>query len=91
MTKALVPNANNTGLGTLARVRLEMGKIYRQAKSGKLDPMTASRLVYILKEIRCCLEAEILERLETRVDAATQEAIQRATERRSESNGTHLQ
>ena len=67
MTKALERPTNNTRLDRLATVRIEMARIYRKAKARKLDAGEASKLVYILREIRCCIEAEVIERLEQRM------------------------
>ena len=59
-------------LSTVGGVVSELGKIYRAARRGQIDVTDATRLAYILREIRCALEAsEIekrlgdLERLET--------------------------
>jgi hypothetical protein len=68
MTKALDDNTENTRLDRLSNVRIEMAKLYRQARTGKIEPAAASRFVYMLKEIRCCLESEALERIEARLD-----------------------
>jgi hypothetical protein len=56
-------------------VRLEMARLYRAAKSGKMEPEKVSRLVYVLREIRCCIESEMLVGLEERM-AALQERHQ---------------
>ena len=47
----------------------------------RLDPAVAARLTYILREVRCCIEAEILERLDDRLSEATERALERASER----------
>ena len=47
-------------LDTLAGVRGEMARLYRLALNGKIPCDELTRLVYTLKEIRCCLESEIL-------------------------------
>ena len=54
-------------LDRLSSVRQEMARIYRKVKSGKLEPESGTKRVYILKEIRACIEAEIGERLEERL------------------------
>jgi hypothetical protein len=45
-----------------------MARLYKDALSGQMEPAKASRLVYMLREIRACLEAEALTRLEARLD-----------------------
>ncbi len=59
-------------LSTVGGVVSELGKIYRAARRGQIDVTDATRLTYILREIRCALEAsdiekrlDALERLET--------------------------
>ena len=59
--------SGETRLDKLSNVRLEMARLYRKAKTKKLDPAEASKLVYILREIRTTLEAEVVERLEQRM------------------------
>jgi hypothetical protein len=59
--------SGDTRLDKLSNVRLEMSRLYRKAKTGKLDAAEASKLVYILREIRTTLEAEVIERLEQRM------------------------
>src|SRR5262249_29502340 len=45
-----------------------MAKLYREVRAGRLDASEATRLTYILKDIRCSLEASKLEELEARMD-----------------------
>ena len=47
-------------LDTLAGVRGEMARLYRLALNGRIQSDEMTRLVYVLKEIRACLEAESL-------------------------------
>ena len=47
-------------LDTLAGVRGEMARLYRLALNGKIRSDEMTRFIYALKEIRACLEAEIL-------------------------------
>jgi hypothetical protein len=54
-------------LNTLGAVRTEMASIYRALKRGDLESQEATRRVYVLKEIRCCLESEMLVTLEERM------------------------
>ena len=55
-------------LDTLAGVRSEMARVYRLGLEWEgPTPMNMGRFIYALKEIRACLEAEIL----TDVSAAT--------------------
>jgi hypothetical protein len=56
-------------LDRLASVRAEMARLYREVRAGRLDAGDATKLTYILKEIRCCLEASRLAELEARMNA----------------------
>jgi hypothetical protein len=47
-------------LDTLAGVRAEMSRLYRLALNGRIRSDETTRFIYALKEIRACLEAEIL-------------------------------
>ena len=50
----------------ISGVVAEMGSLYREARAGR-TPDVAAKLTYILREIRCALEAQTLEKLETRL------------------------
>ena len=56
----VLPPRNAMALDTLAGVRGEMARLYRLALNGKLPSDELTRFIYTLKEIRACLEAEIL-------------------------------
>lgn len=49
-------------LDTADAIRLEMARVYRDARSRKLDSQEASRLVYMLGEIRKAYETTVIER-----------------------------
>ena len=52
-------------LDTIGGVVTELGRVYREARRGELDVGDATRLAYILREIRCALElSEFEKRLE---------------------------
>ena len=70
-------------LDSLSTVRTEMAKLYRLARAGSLELNKLGRLIYTLKEIRCCLESETLERLE----AQMAELSERATAFRNRPHG----
>ncbi len=42
-------------------IRRELGRVYRDARSGNLEPADASRLAFILKQIRDCVEDRAFE------------------------------
>lgn len=48
-------------LSTADDIRLEMARVYRAAKSGQIPPEVATRLVYILGEIRKAHELTVIE------------------------------
>ena len=51
---------NAIALDTLAGVRGEMARLYRLGLNGRIRSDEMTRFIYALKEIRACLEAEIL-------------------------------
>ncbi len=48
-------------LTTIGGVLTELGKIYRAARRGQLDTADATRLAFVLREIRIALEASDIE------------------------------
>ena len=54
-------------LDTLAGIRGEMARLYRLALNGRMPSDELTRLIYTLKEIRACLEAEILTDVQQRL------------------------
>src|SRR5262245_6642902 len=58
---------NAMALHTLAGVRGEMARLYRLGLNGKIRSEEMTRFVYVLKEIRACLEAEILTDVQQRL------------------------
>ena len=53
-------------LDTVGGVTTELGRVYRLARRGLLDFADAKALTYVLRELRCALEAGDVER---RLDA----------------------
>ncbi len=49
-------------LDTVGGVVTELGRIYRLARRSELDMSDAKALTYVLREIRCALEASDIER-----------------------------
>ena len=60
-------------LNTLAGVRGEMARLYRLGLNGRLPSDELTRLVYVLKEIRACLEAEMLTEVQQRLALLTRD------------------
>ena len=58
---------NAIALDTLAGVRGEMARLYRLALNGRIRSDEMTRFIYALKEIRACLEAEILTDVQQRL------------------------
>ena len=48
-------------LKDVSGIRRELGRVYRDARSGDLEPADASRLAFILKQIRDCVEVSDIE------------------------------
>ena len=51
---------NAMALDTLAGVRGEMARLYRLGLNGRIRSDEMTRFIYALREIRACLEAELL-------------------------------
>src|SRR5262245_26254726 len=58
---------NAMALDTLAGVRAEMARLYRLALNGRIPSDEMTRFIYALKEIRACLEAELLTDVQQRL------------------------
>jgi len=54
-------------LDSLAGVRGEMSRLYRLGLNGRIPSDEMTRFIYALKEIRACLEAEILTDVQQRL------------------------
>src|SRR4026207_599401 len=63
----VLPPRNAIALDTLAGVRGEMARLYRLALNGRIRSDEMTRFIYALKEIRACLEAEILTDVQQRL------------------------
>src|SRR5262245_57879378 len=62
---------NKMALDTLAGVRGEMARLYRLALNGRIRSDEMTRFIYALKEIRACLEAEMLTDVQQRLMVLT--------------------
>ena len=49
-------------LDTVGHVVTELGRVYRMARRGEMDMADAKSLTYVLREVRCALEASDIER-----------------------------
>ena len=58
---------NAMALDSLAGVRGEMARLYRLGLNGRIRSDEMTRFIYALKEIRACLEAEILTDVQQRL------------------------
>ena len=56
-------------LDTLVGVRGEMARLYRLALKGTVQPDEMTKFIYALKEIRACIEAEVLDGVQQRLEA----------------------
>ena len=63
----VLPPRNAIALDTLAGVRSEMARLYRLGLNGRIRSDEMTRFIYALKEIRACLEAEILTDVQQRL------------------------
>ena len=64
---------NAVALDTLAGVRGEMARLYRLALNGRIRSDEMTRFIYALKEIRACLEGELLIEIQQRLALLSQE------------------
>jgi hypothetical protein len=62
-----LPSRHAMALNSLAGVRAEMGRVYRLVLNGQIPSDEMTRLIFALKEIRCCLEAELLTDVQQRL------------------------
>src|SRR6187399_801189 len=69
----VLPPHNAIALDTLAGVRGEMARLYRLGLNGKIRSDEMTRFIYALKEIRACLEAEMLTDVQRRLALLTGE------------------
>jgi hypothetical protein len=63
----VLPPRNAMALDTLAGVRGEMARLYRLALNGRIRSDEMTRFIYALKEIRACIEAEMLSDVQHRL------------------------
>ena len=69
----VLPPRNAIALGTLAGVRGEMGRLYRLGLNGRIRSDEMTRFIYALKEIRACLEGELLIEIQQRLALLSRE------------------
>ena len=58
---------NKMALDSLAGVRGEMARLYRLGLNGRIRADEMTKLIFVLREIRACLEAEILTDVQQRL------------------------
>jgi len=63
----VLPPHHTIALDTLAGVRGEMARLYRLGLNGRIRSDEMTRFVFVLKEIRACLEAESLTDIQQRL------------------------
>ena len=63
----VLPPRNAMALDTLAGVRGEMARLYRLGLNGRIRSDEMTRFIYALKEIRACLEGELLIEIQQRL------------------------
>jgi hypothetical protein len=69
----VLPPRNAMALDTLAGVRGEMARLYRLGLNGRIPSDEMTRFIYALKEIRACLEAEMLTDVQHRLALLTRD------------------
>ena len=68
-----LPPRNAVALDTLAGVRSEMARLYRLGLNGRIPSDELTRFVYVLREIRACIEAELLTDIQQRLALLSRE------------------
>lgn len=58
---SLTPAPQKIDLRDGAAIRRELGAVYRDMRSGRIDPSDGTKLAYVLDAIRKAYEAEVLE------------------------------
>jgi len=66
------PTPSNIKLGSIAEVRRELARVYRDARGGQLETGDASRLSYILVSIGKMIELDDLEKRITQLEGTAQ-------------------
>jgi len=61
------PKERGPKLNTLAEVLAEMATIYRAAKAKKLDIEVATKLTYMLTQLRQGIEGKLLEEVQSKI------------------------
>jgi hypothetical protein len=56
-----IPGLKSHKLATPAHIRDEMARVYRLSLQGKIEPEKMTKLIYALKEIRSCIEMDVLD------------------------------
>jgi hypothetical protein len=69
-TGELEPTPSTIKLKSIDDVRVEMGKVYREMKRGKIEPSDGTKLVYVLSQIGKMIE---LHDIEKRISALEQQ------------------
>ena len=65
--EVLLPRQHTASLNTLRGVRREMCRVYRGVANGRITSDEGTRRIFMLKEIRACLEAETLTDVQQRL------------------------
>jgi hypothetical protein len=84
MAKSQSKRGNSGGLGprvghldSLAGIMREMACVYREVRTGKTKADLGAKLVFMLRELRACLEAQAMEAMQQRLEALSTAAEQR--------------
>lgn len=64
-------------LDSVTGIMREMANVYREVRRGKTNADRGCKLVYMLREMRCCLENQAIERIEARLADVAEQAAQR--------------
>ena len=64
---------NSVALDSLAGVRGETARLYRLGLNGRIRSDEMTKFIFVLREIRVCLEAEILTDLQHRLALLSQD------------------
>jgi hypothetical protein len=68
---------NPPKLNTLVSTRAEMARVYRLTLQGKIEPEKMTKLIFALKEIRACIEIDLLDEAPRRLEELRAKVEQR--------------
>jgi hypothetical protein len=79
LTSNRKPRKPTPAFNSISDLIAEGSKVYRLARSGRMAPNKAAKLVWMLGQLRAMVETQMLERIEAKLDAMAAAAPQPRT------------